>query len=318
MNLQLQKDSSFNRSFERENGLSFCFLGQNKFAPDFSLNRGNSINKSGSINLGYNPYRKDGKQPINLFVELADDTNNEKNEDYLNLNVFSGPQHNKLSMLQRNSSCMRPMMFKDQSCTSNLSLNVNTGNEMIHNPTPIKLTKKESTTKAPEEVPVQNEERTNDKTNNHGDTPGSNPTKDGDVDSGDMWVKSQEKEFSKSNYNWNQEVEGLLDDSDEDLTPTPVEKPKKRAAKTNPPANVNIRRHRKKTKKQLEVLDSHFSLEDEWSLDLVEKLAAELNLEKDQVYKWNWDKRKRLRKKAEREGKVVPCKKSKNKRQRTN
>jgi hypothetical protein len=104
------------------------------------------------------------------------------------------------------------------------------------------------------------------------------------------------------------------------LQPSPVEKPKKqRSSKPATPANVNIRRHRKKSKKQLEVLESHFDLDVEWSLELVEKLASELCLEKDQVYKWNWDKRKRLRKKAEREGRALPMKnKQKNKRQKIN
>ena len=126
---------------------------------------------------------------------------------------------------------MKPMMFKDPSCTSNLSLNVNTGNEMIHNPIPIKLNKKESFAKASPELPVQNEDKTEDKTHNQEDLPTTNDMKDPQTDSGDMWVKTQAKEFVKTNYNWNQEVEGLLDDSDEEVAPAPVEKPKKRAAK---------------------------------------------------------------------------------------
>lgn len=126
MNLQLQKDSSFNRSFERENGYNFCLFGQNKLGHDFSLNRGNSINKNGSISLPYNPMKKDGKQPVNLFVELADD-NNDKNEDLLNFNIF-----------QRNESLGKPSLIKDRSNFSNFSLNVNTGNEYLHTPTPLK------------------------------------------------------------------------------------------------------------------------------------------------------------------------------------
>lgn len=63
------------------------------------------------------------------------------------------------------------------------------------------------------------------------------------------------------------------------------------------------------------MLESHFDINKEWSLELVEKLTEELCLEKDQVYKWNWDKRKRLRKKALK-GDKVPSKKRK--RQKTN
>jgi hypothetical protein len=55
---------------------------------------------------------------------------------------------------------------------------------------------------------------------------------------------------------------------------------------------------------QLETLNSHFVLDEEWSLELVERLAEDLVLEKDQVYKWNWDKRKRIRKRMDKEGKL--------------
>lgn len=138
------------------------------------------------------------------------------------------------------------------------------------------------------------------------------------IDTGDVWVRSRSKVFGQNGYNWNQEVEGLLDEEEEELEPAPSQTPSKRQSRQVAPANVSIRRHRKKSKKQLEVLESHFELDREWSLDLVEKLATDLCLEKDQVYKWNWDKRKRLRKKAEREGKAVPSNKKRNKRQRTN
>ena len=47
--------------------------------------------------------RKDGKQPVNLFVELADDIN-EKNDDFINLNI-----------LQKCSSSMKPNMSVNKS-----------------------------------------------------------------------------------------------------------------------------------------------------------------------------------------------------------
>lgn len=96
----------------------------------------------------------------------------------------------------------------------------------------------------------------------------------------------------------------MLDDDEENqIQPPELKLKKQRSSKCSIPQNVSIRRHRKKTKKQIEVLESYFDVDEEWSLQLVEKLASDLNLEKDQVYKWNWDKRKRLRKKAEKEGK---------------
>lgn len=298
MNLQLQKDNSFNRSFERETGYNFCLLGTNRLVSEFSLNRGNSINRNGSINLGFNPYKREGKQPVNLFVELADD-NNDKNDDCLNF-----------------YSSVRPMMFKDKSFNSSFSLNVNTGNE-IYNPIPIKpkmderpprLTIQPSVS-VKEPVPMEYE-ITNDRTKNLPES----PVLEDPLDCGDSWVRTQSKVFDQNNYNWNQEVEGLLEDTDEELNPTPSEKPKeKRTSKAAEAAKVNIRRHRKKSKKQLEILESYFDLDVEWSLELVEKLATELNLEKDQVYKWNWDKRKRLRKRMNEKNKSS----KQNKRQKT-
>ena len=59
-------------------------------------------------------------------------------------------------------------------------------------------------------------------------------------------------------------------------------------------------------------------MDEEWPLDLVEKLAKDLNLEKDQVYKWNWDKRKRIRKNAEREGKKQIQKRGRHKKVKIN
>ena len=114
--------------------------------------------------------------------------------------------------------------------------------------------------------------------------------------------------YGQDKFNWNQEVEGLLESEDELQIPQNSKPKKSRAAKPTNTPNVNIRRHRKKSKKQLEILNSHFRMDEEWTLDLVEKLAEDLNLEKDQVYKWNWDKRKRLRKKAEKEEKAKAAK----------
>ena len=108
----------------------------------------------------------------------------------------------------------------------------------------------------------------------------------------------------------------LDDDEDNENAPPEPKLKKQRSSKHSAPQNVNIRRHRKKSKKQIEILESHFNMDEDWSLQLVEDLAKELNLEKDQVYKWNWDKRKRLRKKAEKEGKQIGQKKGKYKRQR--
>ena len=81
----------------------------------------------------------------------------------------------------------------------------------------------------------------------------------------------------------------LLDEEDKDnetrlRVQAKTVKPSHKNSKDQNP-NVNIRRHRKKSKRQLEVLDSYFDRDREWSLELVERLSADLGLEKDQVYK---------------------------------
>ena len=131
----------------------------------------------------------------------------------------------------------------------------------------------------------------------------------------------EEKKTSKPNKacNYNDEVERMLEEGDDNIVQPPELKLKKqRSSKCSIPQNVNIRRHRKKSKKQIEILESHFNMDEDWPLELVEQLAKELNLEKDQVYKWNWDKRKRLRKKAEKEGDQLIQKKGRHKRTKNN
>lgn len=58
MNLNMMKDSSFNKSFERENGWSFMLFGQNKLFQSPSINLPNNFTKNGSFNL-----------PTNAFVD---------------------------------------------------------------------------------------------------------------------------------------------------------------------------------------------------------------------------------------------------------
>lgn len=52
----MQKDSSFNRSFERENGLSMLLFDQNKMFADPSIYKNNSITNNGSMNFGFTPF----------------------------------------------------------------------------------------------------------------------------------------------------------------------------------------------------------------------------------------------------------------------
>ncbi|CDW77671.1 UNKNOWN [Stylonychia lemnae] len=58
--------------------------------------------------------------------------------------------------------------------------------------------------------------------------------------------------------------------------------------------NIKVR----KSKLVYETFDAHYRSNPNWSRDLVVQLSQELGLTTQQVYKWNWDKKKRDRLKA--------------------
>lgn len=115
MNLQLNKDSSFNRSFERENGYSnMLLLGHNKKTSDFSLFKGNSFVKNSSINM---PHTQFHKEKNNIFIDMAEE-NNDNNNDVINITLYQG---------DKNSIIRKPFAFRDQSAISQISMNVQLG-----------------------------------------------------------------------------------------------------------------------------------------------------------------------------------------------
>jgi hypothetical protein len=233
-----------------------------------------------------------------VFVELAEEANNDKNNEFLNLNI-----------LQKNFSSVRPVFGRDKSFSSNFSLNMNTVNEHMQRSA---FVRRESSIHSsphfegavlPNGFKAYNEPKQEEA--EEMEVVESQVQEIIDVEiKPDEWVEAQEKLFQNPTYNWNREVEGLLESDDENLKTPQLKDKKQRASKPSAVPKVNIRRHRKKSKMQLETLNSHFVLDEEWSLELVERLAEDLVLEKDQVYKWNWDKRKRIRKRMDKEGKV--------------
>eukprot|EP00347_Sterkiella_histriomuscorum_P000157 403376954 len=54
----------------------------------------------------------------------------------------------------------------------------------------------------------------------------------------------------------------------------------------------------RKSKEVYKTFESYYQKDSTWSRALIDKLALELDLTPQQVYKWNWDKKKRDRKKA--------------------
>lgn len=60
------------------------------------------------------------------------------------------------------------------------------------------------------------------------------------------------------------------------------------------PRRKNQKRMRKrKTKEQIKMLENEFIKNPHWSNDDVVRIAEYTKLEKSQVYKWNWDKKKK-------------------------
>ena len=58
----------------------------------------------------------------------------------------------------------------------------------------------------------------------------------------------------------------------------------------NKPKNL----HRRLTYKETSVLKAEFAKSHDWSAAKTTELANQLGLKRTKVYKWNWDKRKRM------------------------
>lgn len=262
---------------------------------------------------------KESKPSFNIFVELAEDWN-DKNDDIINLNIF-----------QKNSSSIRPMMSISKSINGGLPpylpANLQRDSEISNSSPlipPFSLSKPSVQNK---HYPIPlwdlHEELGQLPTNlllplNSLNSESLPIQKSSDsfvraslpvVETprlGEPAVQMAEPSPAESAKNYNEEVERMLDDDDSGLSDnSQKDKRPERANRTSATSGISIRRHRKKSKKQVEILEQHFKEDEEWSLSFVEQLANQLNLEKDQVYKWNWDKRKRLRRRAAKEGKTT-------------
>lgn len=66
---------------------------------------------------------------------------------------------------------------------------------------------------------------------------------------------------------------------------------KNKKMKTQPIIDKNRKR---KTKDQIRILKSEFNLNPNWTDEKIDEIGNMTNLNKYQVYKWNWDKRKKL------------------------
>ena len=64
-----------------------------------------------------------------------------------------------------------------------------------------------------------------------------------------------------------------------------------------------IRRRKRKTHDQMELLEREFNKDQEWSKKRLAELHKLTGLSESQIYKWGWDQRKKL---AEQEGVEIP------------
>ena len=230
--------------------------------------------------------RRDGKQPVNYFVELADD-GNDKNDDFINFNILQKWSSSVKPMLSVNRSVNErgrgfynlrltkdkegngsiiqddhgfyPEMFAsdqkknghDLSCswiewTNTIGNNFlanrpsfnRIGSELANNMEPRRLIKEDSLFK------------TRSKQIPSGFTlfKKEDSVKQPIIKASDNSKDIEEKKISKPNkvINSNDEVEQIIDDSDDNVVNPPELKLKKqRSSKCSIPKNVNIRRHRK-------------------------------------------------------------------------
>eukprot|EP00343_Euplotes_focardii_P007070 CAMPEP_0205823116 /NCGR_PEP_ID=MMETSP0206-20130828/15097_1 /ASSEMBLY_ACC=CAM_ASM_000279 /TAXON_ID=36767 /ORGANISM="Euplotes focardii, Strain TN1" /LENGTH=141 /DNA_ID=CAMNT_0053119991 /DNA_START=503 /DNA_END=928 /DNA_ORIENTATION=+ len=53
-------------------------------------------------------------------------------------------------------------------------------------------------------------------------------------------------------------------------------------------------KRKRKNKGQIKKLEDEFAKNPHWSNDEVDRISGDLKLDKSQVYKWNWDQKKKL------------------------
>ncbi len=80
---------------------------------------------------------------------------------------------------------------------------------------------------------------------------------------------------------------------------TPMIKPKQRQRKSKKPAvdengKKIIRRRKRKTYEQLQILIKEFQANPEWSKDNMQEVSEKTGLSEAQVYKWGWDQKRKM------------------------
>jgi hypothetical protein len=81
-------------------------------------------------------------------------------------------------------------------------------------------------------------------------------------------------------------------DHGDPTTPNPPSKTSIKTEDTKKTKNSNKRK--RKNKGQIKKLEEEFQKNPHWTNEDVDKISADLRLDKSQVYKWNWDQKKKL------------------------
>lgn len=80
----------------------------------------------------------------------------------------------------------------------------------------------------------------------------------------------------------------------ESMDPTTPNPPSKASYKTEETKNGSKSKRKRKNKGQIKKLEEEFEKNPHWSNEDVDKISNDLKLDRSQVYKWNWDQKKKL------------------------
>jgi hypothetical protein len=80
----------------------------------------------------------------------------------------------------------------------------------------------------------------------------------------------------------------------ESVEPTTPNPPSKNSYKTEESKRGKKNKRKRKNKGQIKKLEEEFTKNPHWTNEDVERISRDLKLDRSQVYKWNWDQKKKL------------------------
>lgn len=82
--------------------------------------------------------------------------------------------------------------------------------------------------------------------------------------------------------------------NNESVDPTTPNPPSKSSMRTENSKSSKKSKRKRKNKAQVKKLEEEFSKNPHWTNEDVDKISRDLKLDRSQVYKWNWDQKKKL------------------------